>query len=186
MTRKLAHPNIARTVQAKWCKVHGGYSVTLADAETSACPHCGPTIEAVEPVPEVALDPDYEKGPCESVRVFGTGATRSPDTGRYDPEGYLSPIVVERFCQYMQKHQYQSDGTLRASDNWQKGMPRETYLKGMFRHFLHLWTRHRGYAVKDTNAAGSIEEDLCALLFNVQGYLFEILKQQEVNNVNRI
>lgn len=115
---------------------------------------------------------------CGRARKFDTGATRSPDTGRYDPEGYLSPIVIERLCEYMQKHQYQSDGKLRASDNWQKGMPRETYIKGLLRHALHLWTRHRGYVVADRGAAADLEEDLCALLFNAQGYLFELLKEK--------
>lgn len=113
------------------------------------------------------------------VRNFDTGATRSADVGRYDPEGFLSPLVIERYCEYMQSHRIQPDGQVRASDNWQKGIPRDTYMKGLWRHFLHLWTRHRGYLVRDPHAANTIEEDLCALLFNVQGYLFEILKAKE-------
>lgn len=112
------------------------------------------------------------------VRRFETGATRSVDVGRIDPEAYLSPIVIERFCEYMQKHQRQSDGALRSGDNWQKGMTRESFMKGMWRHFLHLWTRHRGYAVADPKAAENIEEDLCAILFNAQGMLFELLKER--------
>lgn len=112
------------------------------------------------------------------VRKFDTGATRSADTGRYDPEGFMSPIVIERFSEYMNKHRKQPDGSIRASDNWQKGIPRETYVKGMWRHFLHLWTRHRGFQVQDPMAAADIEEDLCALLFNVQGMLFEVLKDK--------
>jgi hypothetical protein len=111
-----------------------------------------------------------------NVRLFDTGATRSPDAGRYDPEGFLSPLSIERYCLYMAKNQVQSDGTLRSSDNWQKGMPIASYMKGMWRHFLHLWTRHRGYAVQDPKAAADAEEDLCALLFNVQGMLHEIVK----------
>lgn len=114
-----------------------------------------------------------------TVRAFDSGATRSADTGRYDPEGFMSPLVMERFCEYMQKHRVQSDGSVRGSDNWQKGMPKDTYIKGMWRHFLHLWTRHRGHVVRDPLATADIEEDLCALLFNVQGYLFEILKAKE-------
>lgn len=106
-----------------------------------------------------------------TLRSFNTGATRSSSEGRYDPEGYLSPIAIEAYCEYMLKHQYQSDGNIRSSDNWQKGMPFDTYMKGMWRHFLHLWTRHRGYRVKDEKAAASMKEDLCALLFNVQGML---------------
>ena len=113
-----------------------------------------------------------------TVRQFETGATRSADAARYDPEGFLSPLVIERFCEYMNKHRQQPDGTIRDSDNWQKGMPLDTYMKGMWRHFLHLWTRHRGHVVRDEKAAADIEEDLCALLFNVQGYLHERLKNK--------
>lgn len=107
------------------------------------------------------------------MREFETGATRSSDDRRIDPEGFMSPIVLERFSEYMNKHRLQADGTLRDSDNWQKGIPLDTYMKGMWRHFLHLWTRHRGFNVSDPLAGANIEEDLCALLFNVQGYLFE-------------
>jgi hypothetical protein len=114
--------------------------------------------------------------PAVSVRQFDTGATRSADAGRYDPEGFLSPIALERYCQYMAKHQVQPDGSIRASDNWQKGLPVATYIKGMWRHFLHLWTRTRGFAVQDPMAAADEEEDLCALLFNVQGLLHEKVK----------
>lgn len=115
----------------------------------------------------------------DPVRSFETGATRSSDAGRYDPEGFLSPIVIERFCEYMNKHRVQPDGSIRASDNWQKGIPKDAYMKGMWRHFLHLWTRHRGFQVMDQNAAADIEEDLCALLFNVQGMLFEVLRERQ-------
>lgn len=113
------------------------------------------------------------------VRQFETGATRSPDSERYDPEGFFSPLVFEAFCEYMNSHRLQSDGTLRASDNWQKGLPLSTYMKGMWRHFLHLWKRHRNFRVSDPLAGKNIEEDLCALLFNVQGYLHEHLKTKQ-------
>jgi hypothetical protein len=112
------------------------------------------------------------------MRQFETGATRTADAGRDDPEGYLSPLVIDRYCEYMTKHRVQADGQLRASDNWQKGMPLATYMKGGWRHFMHWWTRHRGWPVRDTKAAADIEEDLCALLFNVQGYLHELVKRR--------
>jgi hypothetical protein len=112
------------------------------------------------------------------AREFETGATRSSDEGRYDPEGYMSPLVEERFSEYMLRHQYQADGKVRDSDNWQKGMPRETYMKGMKRHVLHLWLRHRGFEPNDPNAATDIEEDLCAILFNAQGYLHTLMAEQ--------
>ena len=113
-----------------------------------------------------------------NMRTFDTGATRSGDESRDDPEGYLSPLVIDRFCGYMTKHRKQADGSLRASDNWQKGMPLSCYAKGMFRHFLHFWGRHRGYQVRDEQAASDIQGDLCAIIFNAQGYLHEILKSK--------
>lgn len=114
----------------------------------------------------------------QKVRSFDTGATRSSDDGRYDPEGFLSPIVIERFCEYMNHNRIQADGSTRASDNWQAGIPLDQYMKGAWRHFLHLWTRHRGYQVMDEKAAKDMEDDLCALLFNLSGYLHELLKEK--------
>lgn len=110
------------------------------------------------------------------MRAFETGATRSVDEGRYDPEGFLSPIVIERFCNYMNRHRIQSNGAVRDSDNWTKGMPLETYAKGLLRHVLHFHLRHRGFDSTDKNAAPDIESDLCAIIFNAQGYLYERLK----------
>jgi len=78
----------------------------------------------------------------------------------------------------MQKHRKQADGTLRESDNWQKGMPLATYMKGLWRHFLHFWQRHRGWPVNDPKAAADIQEDLCAILFNSMGYLHALLAKE--------
>lgn len=115
------------------------------------------------------------------VRLFDTGATRSVDATRDDPEGYLSPLVIDRYNQYMTKHRVQPDGSVRDSDNWQRGMPLPSYMKGLWRHFLHLWTRHRGWRVNDPLAATSEQEDLCAIIFNAQGYLHELLKAEQID-----
>lgn len=112
------------------------------------------------------------------MRRFGTGATRSADTGRPDYEGFLSPLVIERYGEYMARHRVQADGSVRDSDNWQRGIPLPAYIKGAWRHFHHWWMRHRGFPVADPLAAADIEEDLCAVLFNVQGYLHEVLSQR--------
>jgi hypothetical protein len=114
---------------------------------------------------------DIEEEP--KVRTFDTGATRSAEVGKHDYEGYLSPLVLERFGEYMTKHRVQPDGSVRDSDNWQKGIPLASYAKSMFRHFMDVWRGHRGL-----NTDEPLEEGLCALLFNVQGYLHETLKQR--------
>lgn len=106
------------------------------------------------------------------IRKFDTGATRDTDEGKYDFEGFLSPLVIKKFGEYMNKHRKQSDGSLRDSDNWQKGIPKDAYIKSAFRHFHDWWMEHRGYEGRE-----SLEEALCALLFNVQGYLHEYLKE---------
>ena len=110
------------------------------------------------------------------MRDFGNGAIRTDDSRRDDPEGFLSPLVIDRFNEYMTTHRRCADGSWRGSDNWQSGMPLASYMKGLWRHFLHLWTRHRGWPVRDAGAATDIEEDCCAILFNVQGYLHETIK----------
>ena len=100
------------------------------------------------------------------MRTFDTGATRDSDDGKLDYEGFLSPVALERFAEYMHEHRVPADGNLRDSDNWQKGMPLDCYMKSMFRHFMDVWMNHRDYA---TGVAQ--DEALCALLFNVFGYL---------------
>jgi len=63
------------------------------------------------------------------MRQFDSGATRSNDDNKPDYEGFLSPLVIRRFGEYMVKHQIQEDGKKRASDNWQKGIPKDQYIK---------------------------------------------------------
>ena len=112
----------------------------------------------------------------DKIKAFSTGATRSNSENRIDPEGFFSPLVIDRVSQYLHKHRYQADGKLRSSDNWQQGLPFDTYAKSLWRHFLHFWTRHRGWKVKDSKAGANIEEDLCAIIFNASGYLHELRK----------
>ena|SRR6266702_3983993 len=108
------------------------------------------------------------------VREFKTGATRDLDENKFDYEGFYSPLVVERFGAYMHKHRKRIDGNLRDSDNWQKGIPLDAYMKSGWRHFQDWWKQHRGYKGTD-----ELEESICALMFNAQGYLYEILKHKK-------
>ena len=112
------------------------------------------------------------------MRQFTTGATRDDETGKNDYEGFLSPLVIRRFGDYMTLHRKQADGQMRDSDNWQKGMERSVYLKSMFRHFLDLWSIWRGHTVLDSKDAHKITKDeaCCAILFNIMGFLHEELK----------
>ena len=112
------------------------------------------------------------------MRTFDTGATRDIDVDKNDYEGFLSPLVIECFGDYMTLHRKQADGSLRDSDNWQKGIPLSVYIKSIWRHFLDMWFIHRGHKRFDKRDGHEItmREALCALLFNVQGYLHEYLK----------
>lgn len=107
------------------------------------------------------------------MRTFETGATRDQDENKPDFEGFLSPLVLDRYAEYMHKHRKQADGTLRDSDNWQKGIPLPAYMKSGFRHFLDWWKEHRGHRTKE-----GLEEALCALIFNASGYLHEVLRDR--------
>ena len=106
------------------------------------------------------------------MRKFDSGATRDTDEGKLDFEGFLSPLVLRRFAQYMNFNRIQADGNLRDSDNWQKGIPKDAYMKSGWRHFFDWWRCHRHLAVGK-------QEALCALLFNVMGYLHEELRECE-------
>lgn len=111
------------------------------------------------------------------MREFEGGATRDVCDDKLDYEGFLCPLVIERYAKYLHKHRQTKNG-LRASDNWQNGIPQDVYMKSAWRHFHAIWKQHRGYSNQD------ITEDLCALLFNVMGYLHEELKPKRINRDN--
>lgn len=113
------------------------------------------------------------------MRKFKSGSTRDSDESKYDYEGFLSPLVIERFGEYMHKNRKQADGKLRDSDNWQKGIPQEAYMKSGWRHFFAWWKAHRGYKTEE-----DIEDSICALIFNAQGYLHERLTERLKNDKN--
>lgn len=115
------------------------------------------------------------------MREFDTGATRDADDGKYDFEGFLSPQVLWAFGRYMHQHRVQADGSLRASDNWQKGMPLDAYMKSLLRHVFDLWLIHRGIEVArpEDGHKVTLDDSLAAILFNVQGYWHEILAFRE-------
>jgi hypothetical protein len=104
------------------------------------------------------------------MRTFDSGATRDTDEGKLDWEGFISPVAMRVFSEYMHLHRLQSDGTLRTADNWQKGMPRRQYIKSLIRHTWDLWLAWR-VDPEDTKAIVAL---LCAILFNTQGLLLEI------------
>lgn len=118
-------------------------------------------------------------------RYFESGAYRDVDENKNDFEGFLCPLVMGEFGKYMTKNRKQSDGNIRDSDNWQKGIPKSQYIKSLFRHFHQLWLLHRGYKSKDEKGnLVTIKDACCGIMFNIQGYLHELLKEdlKEVKN----
>jgi hypothetical protein len=115
------------------------------------------------------------------IRRFETGATRDLDASKLDFEGFLSPLVLKRFAEYMHANRQLADGSVRDSDNWQKGIPKTAYAKSAWRHFFDFWCEHRGIGTRE-----GIELALCGLLFNCMGYLHEHLKNAPASNVTEL
>lgn len=108
----------------------------------------------------------------DTVRLFETGATRDLDVSKLDYEGFISPELLRAFATYMDFNRHLPDGSVRASDNWQKGIPLDVYMKSGTRHFMDWWMVHRELP----NNEGLIWA-LMGLMFNVQGYLTEYIKK---------
>ena len=110
------------------------------------------------------------------MRKFESGATRDDDVRKLHVTRFFSPEVLKRRAEYMDKHRVMRDGSLREPDNWKAGMPQSSYIESMDRHVLDvkLWANGSPELYQD-----DIEEKLCAVMFNAEGLLYEILKQRE-------
>ena len=118
-----------------------------------------------------------------AIRTFASGATRNLDHNKLDYEGFNCPAAQRAFAEYMHTHRKQADGTMRAGDNWQKSIPVVEYMKSMTRHVQDLRLLHRGWTVTrpedEHTMTGTTDEKvelLCAIWFNVQGMIHELLK----------
>ena len=115
----------------------------------------------------------------KDIREWDSGGKRDTDEGKLDYDGFLSPVVLKRFAQYMQKHRTMRDGSIRDSDNWKAGFGdfrehAETCMKSMFRHFMCVWGIHRC----DEDETGDLEEALCGVMFNAMAWLHRLLKSR--------
>lgn len=105
-------------------------------------------------------------------RKFESGANRNDDSDKLDYEGFLSPLALFWFGCYMHRNRFLEDGSLRDSDNWKKGIPLDSYMKSLFRHFMDVWFAHSESNLNQQ----TIEDALCGVLFNAFGYLHEVIK----------
>ena len=104
------------------------------------------------------------------IRTFSTGATRDTDTNKLDFDGFLCPLVLERYAEYMNVNRKMADGSLRGSDNWKAGIPQDVYRKSGWRHFFAFWK----HCLSGNKALAIV--DACGILFNVMGWMHEELK----------
>lgn len=121
------------------------------------------------------------EGQCSTVRIFPSGATRSPQGDKLQYEGYLNPLVLKRYAEYMQKHQTQSDGTRRSADNWQKNIDIESLCDSKVRHDMDSWLYFRGYS---SETSEEIEDTLCACIFNTMAILKQVLEKRGRGKIN--
>lgn len=106
------------------------------------------------------------------MRTFKTGATRDSLGDKLQYSRFLSPAVIKRYCEYLQKHREQADGNIREPDNWKHGIDEGVYMDSLLRHVIDLrYGEHYGI-----DAAQEEEELLCAIMFNAMGMLFEKIK----------
>lgn len=117
------------------------------------------------------------------MRTFSeTGATRSADDGKIHYKGFLSPFALRAFGQYMEKHRIQADGKLREPDNWKLGIPLASYEDSMYRHMQEFRFVQEGGRITERDPVDgedrtvSAMDIMCALFFNVQGWLHEKAK----------
>jgi hypothetical protein len=118
-------------------------------------------------------------------RDFESGATRDTADGKLDFEGFLSHPVLHQYAKYMNMNRLQSDGKLRASDNWQKGIPMDVYMKSLYRHFMEMWEYHRMAIAPNRDEQVEGIASMCGLMFNIMGYLHEWLKDNEEIDFDR-
>lgn len=112
-------------------------------------------------------------------RGFESGADRSSDNGKPHFDRALSPLVMERFAEYMRDHNVAKG---RREDQWQLGFPNESWISSAWRHFVAVWKLYRGLPVVDEKGNGvDIEDALCGLIFNVQGFLHQLLLRKLKN-----
>ena len=103
---------------------------------------------------------------------FKTGAVRDSQVGKPNFYECLSPFAIWRYGEYMavasQKY---------GEFNWTKGIPVESYMKSLERHFLKLkmeilYGHHKEAGV----------DHAAAIMFNIQGLMHEQEKQKYGKN----
>jgi hypothetical protein len=117
-------------------------------------------------------------------RTFSTGANRNSDDGKLDIEGFINPLALQTYCEYMHKHRHLEDGTLRASDNWQKLFGEEhisVCTKSLLRHAHDVWMENRGYESRE-----GIDDALGGVIFNAFAIWLKVLEDRRCEDVQNV
>jgi hypothetical protein len=117
-----------------------------------------------------AAIPSLQKEVQPPIRTFSTGATRDTDTNKIDFDGFLCPLVLERYAEYMHANRRMADGSMRDSSNWKAGIPQDVYRKSGWRHFFSFWK----HCLSGNKPLAIV--DACGILFNTMGWMHEELK----------
>jgi len=97
----------------------------------------------------------------DAVTTFETGAARDTQEGKPNFYECLSPFAVWRYGEYM------AVASAKYGDgNWQKGIPIESYMKSLERHFLKL----KMQLAYDYDAEPGVDH-AAAIMFNVMGLM---------------
>lgn len=117
--------------------------------------------------------------PRDVMRKFEGGATRDSIKGKLSFVRALSPIVIQRYVQYLEGHRDLPDGTKRDLDNWKGGLPALIWLEGGDRHHRATWLIHDGFEARDNHGPVTLEDSLCGIIFNASGWLHDLLKEKQ-------
>jgi len=153
------------------------YKVTV-EGDTTLWNCAARDLELVEEKYIVGVDLAVPGSDYIAIRTFESGATRDTAQGKLDYIKALSPIVLRRYVQYLDKHRKQPDGLYRDFDNWKKGIPQPVYRSSGGRHFFSDWLLSEGYETGDNHGSVELEDAICAQLFNLMGRLHEVLKER--------
>jgi len=125
------------------------------------------------------------------MRTFETGAIRSDDSDKLNYAACLSPLVLQRYAEYIRSHRKLPDGSMRTDDNWQKGFGLKRWMEAKWRHLMATWSsyylltnsRQNEQSEQEVCAnyaeEAAIQESLCAELFNTIGFLHELLSKSK-------
>lgn len=114
------------------------------------------------------------------MRKFKSGGYRDGDEEKYQYARFFSPEVLRRRAEYMHKHRYMAEGSLRDPDNWKKGLGIQSYMDGLVRHLVDVWLLHEtGKSVRpESGEEVDLEDALVAIIFNAEGWLYELVKDK--------